>query len=62
MVYVACMEKRRIYTGFWWEEPMRKMPLGNPRRRWEDNSKKKLFESVWAGFVCLKIWTGGGFL
>jgi len=56
------MEKRRIYTGFWWEEPMRKMPLGNPRRRWEDNSKKKLFESVWAGFVCLKIWTGGGFL
>ena len=33
-----------FYTGFWWEKPEGKSPLGRPRRRWEDNIKMDLQE------------------
>ena len=33
-----------FYTGFWWEKPEGKRPLGRPRLRWEDNIKMDLQE------------------
>jgi len=39
-----------------------KMPLGRPRRRWEDNIKMDLQEVggvVWTGWSWLRIGTGG---
>ena len=29
-----------MHTGFWWEKPKGKIPLGRPSHRWEDNIKK----------------------
>jgi hypothetical protein len=26
-----------MLTGFWWESPEGKIPLGRPRHRWEDS-------------------------
>jgi hypothetical protein len=28
-----------VYTGFWWGNLRRKIPVGRLRRRWEDNIK-----------------------
>jgi hypothetical protein len=44
-----------------------KMPLGRPRRRWEDNIKMDLSEIgwggvVWTGLIWFRIGTGGGLL
>jgi hypothetical protein len=42
-----------------------KIPLGRPRRRWEDNIKihfKNLGVKMWIGFIWLRIGTGGGLL
>ena len=41
-----------------------KRPLGNPRRRWEDNIKTDLQEvgGVKTGWSWLRIGTGGGHL
>ena len=42
-----------------------KIPLGRPRRRWEDNIKMYLQEAdvrVWTELICLRIGTGGGHL
>jgi hypothetical protein len=36
-------EAYRLLVG----KPMRKEPLGNPRRRWEDNNKKNLKDIGW---------------
>jgi len=33
-----------LYTGFWWEKPEGRNPLGRPRHRWEDNIKMSLQE------------------
>jgi hypothetical protein len=38
--HLACMVEEDVRTGFWWGEGKR--PLGNPRRRWEDNIKTHL--------------------
>jgi len=39
-----------------------KKPLGRPRHRWEDNIKINLEVrwETWAGFVRLRMGTGGG--
>jgi hypothetical protein len=43
-------------------KPEEKMPLGRPRRRWEDNIKANLQEvgcGVWTGLSWLSIEIGG---
>jgi hypothetical protein len=39
-----------------------KMPVGRPRRRWEDNIRMNLQEKVWGwtGLIWLRIGTSGG--
>jgi hypothetical protein len=42
-----------------------RLPLGRPRRRWEDNIKMDLQEvgwAAWTGLSWLRIGTGGGLL
>jgi hypothetical protein len=41
-----------------------KRQLGRLKRRWEDNIKMglKYDVTVWTGFICLWIWSKGGFL
>ena len=36
--------RRKTHTGFWWGKSERKMILGRPRRRWENNTKMDLKE------------------
>ena len=46
-------------------KPEGKRPLGRPRRRWEDNSKKDFQEvsgGLGTGWFWLRIRTGGGHL
>ena len=38
------MGRGETYTGFWWENPEGKRPLGRPRRIWENNIKMDLLE------------------
>jgi hypothetical protein len=42
--------------------PQGNIPLGRPRRRWEDNIRMDLQEIVWVwiGLIWLKIGTSGG--
>jgi hypothetical protein len=50
-------------TGFWWESPKEKRPLGRPRSRFEDGIKLDLGEFVWrlwSGFTWLGIGTLAG--
>jgi len=59
------MEKRRRHTGFWWENLCERDHLeilGVDGRIIIKIILKKSFGSLWAGFVCLKIWRFGGFL
>jgi hypothetical protein len=42
------------------EKPEGKGPLGRSRRRRVDSNK--MDETVWAGFMWLRIWTSGGIL
>jgi hypothetical protein len=45
--------------------PERRIPLGRPRRRWEDGIKKDIREigsGVCSGFTWLRIGTVGGLL
>jgi hypothetical protein len=42
-------ERRGKCTGFWWESPKEKRPLGRPRRRWEDGIKMDLRGIGWGG-------------
>jgi hypothetical protein len=46
------------------EKPEGKGPLGRSRRMRVDNNKMDLTydETVWAGFMWLRIWTSGGLL
>jgi len=41
--------------------PQRKIPLGRPRRRWEDNIRMDLQEIVWGwtGLIWLRTGTSG---
>jgi hypothetical protein len=51
----------RVLVG----KPEGKGPLGNPRRRWDDNIKmifRKWDVGVWAGLILFRIETGGGHL
>jgi hypothetical protein len=47
-------------------KPEGKIPLGRPRRRWEDGIRMDLREiglgGVWIGFDWLRTGTGGGLL
>jgi hypothetical protein len=36
-----------MLTGFWWESPNGKRPLGRPRHRWEDSVLTDLREVGW---------------
>ena len=48
----------RVVVG----KPEGKRPLGKPRPRWEDNSKKDVQElgwGTWTGLIWLRIRTGG---
>jgi hypothetical protein len=43
----------------------RKRPVGRPRRRWENNTRRDLREigeKVWTAFIWLRIESNGGFL
>jgi hypothetical protein len=42
--HVARMGRGEACTGFWWEKPEVKRPLGRPSCRWEDNIKMDLQE------------------
>jgi hypothetical protein len=55
--------KAGVYTGFWWEKPVSKMPLGRPRRscarillKWIFKEKDK---DKWTGLMRLRIRTNG---
>jgi hypothetical protein len=37
-------ERRKKCTRFWWGKPEGKIPLGRPRRRWEDGIRMDLRE------------------
>jgi hypothetical protein len=53
--------KYRVLVG----KPEGMIPLGKPRRRWEDNIKMDLQEvgsGGWTGLIWLKIRTSGGHL
>jgi hypothetical protein len=55
-------EKRNAYTILV-GKPEGKIPLGRPRRRWEDNIKMELRERedgvAWTGLIWLRIGTSG---
>jgi hypothetical protein len=44
----------------WLGNPEETRPLGRPRRRWEDNIKRKWLGVVGTGWSGLRIGTGGG--
>jgi hypothetical protein len=46
---------------FFWETEG-KRPLGRPKHRWMYNIKRDLREMIWAGLICLMMWTNGGLL
>jgi hypothetical protein len=57
-------EERKLYIVFV-GKPKGKIPLGKPRRRWEDGNRMDLREigwRVWIGFDWLRIGTDGGIL
>jgi hypothetical protein len=57
-------EERKVYKVLV-GKPEGKIPLGRPRRRWEDGIKwilGRLAWGVWIGFDWLRTWTGGGLL
>jgi len=61
----ACSTYVRVemYTGFLWEKPEGKRPLGRPRRRCENNIKMDIQEvgwGTWTGSSWLRIGTDGG--
>jgi hypothetical protein len=59
--HAARMGERRALVG----KPEGRIPLGRPRRRWEDNIKMDLREVGWetqTGLMWLRIGTGGGLL
>ena len=60
--HVACMEEEGGVYRDLLGKPVRKRPLGRPRRRWEDNIKIDLQEmvcGVWTGSSWLRIGIGG---
>ena len=61
--YVARMGERRGAYTVLVGKPEETVPLGIPRRRWEDNIKMDLQEvewGAWTGLAWLRIETGGG--
>ena len=62
---VARMGERRGYTGFWWGKLRERYQLGDPGvdgkiiLRW---IIRKWDRGIWAGFIWLRIGTGGGYL
>jgi hypothetical protein len=46
-------------------KPKGKIPIGRPRRKWEDNIKmdvQEVYVGKWTGLIWLRIGTGGGYL
>jgi hypothetical protein len=63
--HVARMGEGRNVYRLLVGKPEGKIPLGRPRRRWEDGIKMDLGEvgwGVWSGFTWLRIGTVGGLL
>jgi hypothetical protein len=63
--HVARMGGGQVCTGYWWGSRRGKKPLGRPRRKWEDNTKRDLEEVegvVGTGWSGLRIGTVGGHL
>jgi hypothetical protein len=54
--HLARMEEKRNACIILVGKPETKRPLGNPRRRWENNGL------VWTGLIWLTIGTSGGLL
>jgi hypothetical protein len=48
-------ERGETGTGFLWESPNEKRPLGTPRRRWEDGIKTDLKEIGWGGVEWMRL-------
>jgi hypothetical protein len=42
--YGTQRERRKMRTGFWWVNWRKRLKLGIPRRRWEDNPKMSVHE------------------
>jgi hypothetical protein len=42
-------ERRGMCTGFWWESPEGRRPLGRPSHRWKDGITMDLMETGWEG-------------
>jgi hypothetical protein len=54
--HVVHMGESRIIYGVLMEKRKRKIPLGRPRHRWEDNIKLYLWDvGAWAGLSWLRI-------
>jgi len=43
------------YRGFWWGNPEGRIPLGRPRRRWEDNIKMDLQDVRCGGMEWIEL-------
>jgi hypothetical protein len=44
---VACMGRRGMHIGLWWESQKERDNYRGPRRRWEDRIKMDLREIEW---------------
>ena len=51
VLHVACMGERRVLVG----KPEGKRPLGEPRRRWEDNIKLDIQEVGCGGMEWIEL-------
>jgi len=59
--HVARMGRGEVYTGVWWGKLREEVPLGRPRRRWEDNIQMDLQEvgcGAWTVLIWFRIGTG----
>ena len=53
------MGGRDVHTGFWWGKSEGRIPLGRPRRKWENNIKMDLGEAEW-GYELARYVSGQG--
>jgi len=63
--HVARMGEGKAYTGSWWGNQRGKIPLGRPRRKWEENIKTGLQSGMWGVWTrssCLRRGAVGGHL
>jgi hypothetical protein len=48
-------ERGETYTGFWWESPKEKRPLGRSKCRWEDGIKMDVRVIGLGGVECIHL-------